>query len=183
MSSTGWRTVRPAPRSSRNSADRSARGSGTGNVTARLDLAREQILAFRQSTNALDERLSSGPTSLRRAAWAGLQDSMPRAAVLSIHARVEGTGPDAWSDDSLVQLWGPEMRTSSCRAPIGSCWCQIPPIGASSGHLASGPAPSLLRARSAGPGDAPKPTSRSRCGAGCRARSARPWRRRRGPCR
>ena len=45
--------------------------------------------------------------SLRRAAWAGLQDSMPRAALLSIHARVEGTEPSTWEDPSLVQLWGP----------------------------------------------------------------------------
>ncbi|TME26097.1 MAG: winged helix DNA-binding domain-containing protein [Chloroflexi bacterium] len=32
---------------------------------------------------------------------------MPRAALLSIHARVEGTGPSTWEDPSLVQLWGP----------------------------------------------------------------------------
>jgi hypothetical protein len=34
---------------------------------------------------------------------------MPRAALLSIHARVEDTGPDAWEDPSLVQLWGPRF--------------------------------------------------------------------------
>ena len=34
---------------------------------------------------------------------------MPRAAVLSIHARVRGTGPDTWEDRSLVQLWGPRF--------------------------------------------------------------------------
>ena len=76
---------------------------------ALLDLTRDQILAFRRSVNALDERLPPGPASLRHAAWAGLQDSMPRAAVLSIHARVEGTGPDAWEDPSLVQVWGPRF--------------------------------------------------------------------------
>lgn len=32
---------------------------------------------------------------------------MPRAAVLSIHARVDATSPDAWADPALVQLWGP----------------------------------------------------------------------------
>jgi hypothetical protein len=79
-------------------------------VTAtRLDLTRAQIVTFRRSVNALDERLPSGAASLRRAAWAGLQDSMPRAAVLSIHARVEGTGPDTWENQSLVQLWGPRF--------------------------------------------------------------------------
>jgi winged helix DNA-binding protein len=82
---------------------------------ARLDLTREQVLMYRRSVNVLDERLPPGPTSLRRAAWAGLQDSMPRAAVLSIHARVHGTGPHTWEDPSLVQLWGP--RFSAYVAP------------------------------------------------------------------
>jgi hypothetical protein len=76
---------------------------------ARLDLTREQILTYRRSVNALGERLPPGPTSLRLGAWAGLQDSMPRAAVLSIHARVQGTKPDTWEDKSLVQLWGPRF--------------------------------------------------------------------------
>jgi len=76
-------------------------------ISARLDLTRSQILAFRRHVGALDARLPSGTDSLRHAAWAGLQDSMPRAALLSIHARVEGTGPSTWEDPSLVQLWGP----------------------------------------------------------------------------
>ena len=74
---------------------------------ARLDLTRSQILAFRRRVGALDERLPAGGRSLRRAAWAGLQDSMPRAALLSIHARVEGTQPATWEDPALLQLWGP----------------------------------------------------------------------------
>jgi hypothetical protein len=73
----------------------------------RLDLTRRQVLAFRRQAGALGERLPAGPGSLRLAAWAGLQDSMPRAALLSIHARVAGTGPATWEDPSLVQLWGP----------------------------------------------------------------------------
>src|SRR5215210_5080873 len=48
--------------------------------------------------------------SLRRAAWAGLQDSMPRAAVLSIHARVADTRPDTWADPAFVQVWGPRFQ-------------------------------------------------------------------------
>ena len=75
----------------------------------RLDLTRPQILAYRRSVQALDERLPAGADSLRQAAWAGLQDSMPRAALLSIHARVEGTEPSTWEDASLVQLWGPRF--------------------------------------------------------------------------
>ena len=72
-----------------------------------LRLTRAQVLAFRRKVGALDERLPRGRRSLRRAAWAGLQDSMPRAALLSIHARVEGTEPSTWEDSSLVQIWGP----------------------------------------------------------------------------
>ncbi len=34
---------------------------------------------------------------------------MPRAALLSIHARVEGARPDAWADPSLAQVWGPRF--------------------------------------------------------------------------
>ena len=76
-------------------------------ASARLKLTRSQILAHRRHVGALNERLPRGSRSLRRAGWAGLQDSMPRAALLSIHARVEGTDPSTWEDPSLVQLWGP----------------------------------------------------------------------------
>jgi hypothetical protein len=72
----------------------------------RLELTRAQILAHRRRVGALDKRLPPGPESLRRAAWVGLQDSMPRAALLSIHARVEGTESSTWEHPSLVQLWG-----------------------------------------------------------------------------
>jgi len=34
---------------------------------------------------------------------------MPRAALLSIHARVDGTEPSTWEDASLVQVWGPRF--------------------------------------------------------------------------
>ena len=78
-------------------------------TSSRLDLTRTRILAFRRHVGGLDERLPRGPPSLRRAAWAGLQDSMPRAALLSIHARVEGTEPSTWEDPTLVQLWGPRF--------------------------------------------------------------------------
>jgi hypothetical protein len=76
-------------------------------ATPPLDLSREQILAFRRRAGGLDGRLPPAPGSLSAAASAGLQDSMPRAALLSMHARVEGVEPDAWEDPSLVQVWGP----------------------------------------------------------------------------
>jgi Winged helix DNA-binding domain len=76
-----------------------------------LELTRDHILAFRRRVGALDERLPRGARSLRRAAWAGLTDSVPRAALLSIHARVEGTEPSTWEDPSLVHVWGPRYST------------------------------------------------------------------------
>ena len=79
-------------------------------MTSPLVVDRSQILAFRRRAGALDERLAPGPDSLRQAAWAGLQDSMPRAAVLSVHARVEGAEPLAWEHGSFVQLWGPRYQ-------------------------------------------------------------------------
>ena len=80
-------------------------------MAATLELTRTQILAFRRRAGALEERLPPGPRSLRTAAWAGLQDSMPRAALLSIHARVEGAHPEIWDDDAFVQVWGPRWAT------------------------------------------------------------------------
>src|ERR1043165_377929 len=76
-------------------------------MTTSLQLTRSQILAFRRRAAALDQRLPCGQGALRRAAWAGLQDSMPRAALLSIHARMAGTEPTSWEDPSLIQVWGP----------------------------------------------------------------------------
>lgn len=70
-----------------------------------------QVLAHRRRAGGLDRRRPPGPASVRHAAWAGLQDSVPRAAVVSLHARVEGTTPDGWADPSLVQVWGPRFST------------------------------------------------------------------------
>ena len=77
---------------------------------ARLPLTRPQILQFRRQAGALDARLPAGVRSLRRAAWAGLQDSSPRAALLSLHARVTGVTAQSWEHRSLVQLWGPRYN-------------------------------------------------------------------------
>src|SRR3954469_13542658 len=83
----------------------------TDSVQSRLSLTRRQILAFRRRVGALDERMPEGSRSLQRAAWAGLQDSMPRAALLSLHARVDGVVSSTWEDSSLAQLWGPRYHT------------------------------------------------------------------------
>jgi Winged helix DNA-binding domain len=76
----------------------------------RLELSRAQILGFRRQAGSLNERLPASPKSLRLAAWAGLQDSMPRAALLSIHARVKNCDSNSWEHPSLVQLWGPRFN-------------------------------------------------------------------------
>lgn len=86
-------------------------------MVAGLDVTRAQILAFRRRTGALDERLPATPGSLARAASAGLQDSVPRSALHSLHARVEGASPDAWDDPSLVQVWG--LRYTTYVVPAG----------------------------------------------------------------
>jgi len=80
-------------------------------VPARLELTRQQILAFRRRVGGLDARVPKNAKSLRRAAWAGLQDSMPKAALLSLHARIEGVESSTWEDPSLAQLWGPRYST------------------------------------------------------------------------
>jgi hypothetical protein len=82
-----------------------------------LTLTRAQILAYRRRAQALDVRLPPGAASLRRAAWPGLQDSVPRSALHSLSARVEGTAPDAWEDPSLVQVWG--LRYTAYVVPAG----------------------------------------------------------------
>lgn len=76
---------------------------------SRLELSREQILAHRRRVGALDQRLPRSAESLRAAACVGLQDSMPRAALLSIHARVADTPPDVLDDAALAQVWGPRF--------------------------------------------------------------------------
>ncbi len=80
-------------------------------MTTSLKLTRSQILAFRRHVSSLNERLPHGRRALQLAAQAGLQDSMPRAALLSIHARMANTKPGSWEDPSLVQIWGPRFST------------------------------------------------------------------------
>jgi hypothetical protein len=80
-------------------------------TSTRLDLTRQQILGFRRRAGFLEERLPSGAKSLSQIASAGLQDSMPRAALLSINARMKETRSNTLDHPSLVQLWGPRFST------------------------------------------------------------------------
>jgi len=68
-------------------------------------ITREKVLAFRQRATYLHRRLPPG--RLVEAAFAGLQDSSPRSAVLALHARVTDVSPSAWKDPGFVQVWGP----------------------------------------------------------------------------
>ncbi len=68
-------------------------------------VTRSQVLGYRLRANHLDQRL--GRRDVEEAAYAGLQDSVPRSALLSLHARVEDVDADAWEDPDLVQVWGP----------------------------------------------------------------------------
>lgn len=98
----------------RASTDHDSVSSG---MTSRLKVTRAQVLAYRLRAQSLDARLPAGAASLRRAAWAGLQDSVPRSALHALHARVEGTTPDSWEDPVLVQVWGP--RYTAYVVPAG----------------------------------------------------------------
>jgi len=68
-----------------------------------LLVSREQVVRYRLRASHLDAKLPPG--SFAEAAWGGLQDSIPRAGVTALHARVEDTKPDSWEDPSLVQIW------------------------------------------------------------------------------
>lgn len=76
-----------------------------------LQLNRDQIVQFRQNTGLLTGRVQWGGENLRKAAWAGLQDSVPRAALLSLHARLEGVASDSWEAPELCQVWGPRFSS------------------------------------------------------------------------
>ncbi len=65
----------------------------------------------------IDERLPRGSESLRQSAWAGLQDSVPRSALHSLHARAAGVAPNAWESPALVQVWG--LRYTAYVVPAG----------------------------------------------------------------
>src|SRR2546425_12081483 len=66
---------------------------------------REHTLAFRQRATYLNTQLPI--ERLTEAAFAGLEDSSPRSAVLSLHARAENVSSSAWKDPRFVQVWGP----------------------------------------------------------------------------
>ncbi len=74
-----------------------------------MRVTQEQVVSHRVRVNGLDTRRAFDESGVRAAAHAGLQDSMPRAAILSLHARLEGVAPDVLDDPLLEQVWGPRF--------------------------------------------------------------------------
>jgi hypothetical protein len=66
-----------------------------------------QAVAHRLRVNHLRERLPAGSHLV--AARFGLQDTVPRDALLALHARLEACAPDAWEAEGLVQTYGPRQ--------------------------------------------------------------------------
>ncbi len=62
-----------------------------------------QVANYRQRVSHLEDRLPSD--ALDRAAYGGLQDTQPRAALLALHGRMEGVVPASWEDRALAQIW------------------------------------------------------------------------------
>lgn len=65
----------------------------------------QEAVARRLRVNHLADRLPAG--SFVAAARFGLQDTAPRDALLSLHARVTRCPPGAWEAPGLVQTYGP----------------------------------------------------------------------------
>jgi hypothetical protein len=72
-------------------------------VASALRLDAGAVAGFRLAATHLDVRLPA--SNITTAAYGGLQDTAPRSALLSLHARTDGAGPGAWEDPRLVQLW------------------------------------------------------------------------------
>jgi hypothetical protein len=74
-------------------------------VTVTLRVSRPQAISYRLAVNNLSGRLPAG--SYAEAAFAGLQDTAPRDALLGLHARVADCEPSAWEHPLLIQTYSP----------------------------------------------------------------------------
>jgi hypothetical protein len=91
------RDVRRAARLGREpTAEGGASGAG---VAVDADRVRWRRLAVTHAAT----RLADGRHA--EAAFGGLQDTAPRAALLALHARVAGIDPGGWEHPALVQVW------------------------------------------------------------------------------
>lgn len=83
-------------------------------------VTREQMLGFRLERQNLAQRLAAGSLE-EAAAICGIQNSPPGAALLGLHARVEGMSREVLDqallvDKRLVQLWS--VRAAPLLVPI-----------------------------------------------------------------
>ena len=74
-----------------------------------LQLDRAAIVGMRLLNSGLTERRPADAEGVRSATYAGCADSMPRAAVLSLHARLDGVPASVLDRDDLRQVWGPRF--------------------------------------------------------------------------
>jgi hypothetical protein len=95
-----WEAVDAFLRSARASAGLGAEPQPEAGAM-RID--RTQVMAYRATVQGLGRRLPYGEHVA--AAFGGLQDSAPRAALYGLHARMHDVGPDDWEHPSLVQIW------------------------------------------------------------------------------
>jgi hypothetical protein len=70
-----------------------------------MRVSRAQAVNYRLAVNNLSRRLPAG--SYAEAAYAGLQDTAPRDALLGLHARVTACEPSAWEHPQLIQTYSP----------------------------------------------------------------------------
>ncbi len=68
-----------------------------------MQVSAAQVAAYRQRAMHLGRRLD--PDDLDTAASGGLQDSSPRSALLSLHARMGGVTPTSWEHPAVAQIW------------------------------------------------------------------------------
>ncbi|GAA1574614.1 winged helix DNA-binding domain-containing protein [Kribbella hippodromi] len=68
-------------------------------------VTRAQAIAYRLRTNHLTARLP--PESHEQAAYAGLQDTAPRDALLGLYARMSGCQPADWEHPAFLQTYSP----------------------------------------------------------------------------
>jgi hypothetical protein len=72
---------------------------------ARLAVDRRRAIAYRLAAHHLDRRMP--PKAYDEAARFALQDTIPRSALVSLHARVADCEPTGWEDDRLIQTYSP----------------------------------------------------------------------------
>ncbi len=76
-------------------------GAEPGAERGSLKVDAPSVFAYRARVMGLEARTSA----LAVAAYAGLQDSAPRSALLSLHARASDIELSSWDDPSLAQIW------------------------------------------------------------------------------